>query len=132
MFSYLIKSIVQPLDKFAAIVAPLRSPLISPLLVALVILNLGMICTPVVAQSYPAPVSGVWSIKDFKFHTGEVLSELKIGYMTIGSPSGLPVVLLHGTTSSSQSMLAPSIAGELFGPGQPLDANKYLLFCLTQ
>ena len=82
---------------------------------------------PVDAQNYPQPVKGIWTLKDFKFHTGEVLSELKIGYQTIGNSSGIPVVLLHGTTSSSQANLGAAMGGELFGPGQPLDATKYFI-----
>jgi homoserine O-acetyltransferase len=37
------------------------------------------------------------------------------------------VLLLHGTTGSAASMLTPAFAGELFGPGQPLDATKYYI-----
>ncbi|MDQ0302684.1 alpha/beta fold hydrolase [Ancylobacter polymorphus] len=77
------------------------------------------------AADYPAPKQGVWVAKDFKFHTGEVLPELKLGYTTVGEPSGEPVLILHGTTGSAASMLTPAFAGELFGPGQPLDASRY-------
>ena len=64
-------------------------------------------------------------LRDFKFHTGEVMPELKLHYTTIGKSSGTPVVVLHGTGGSAASMLTPAFAGELFGPGQPLDATKY-------
>jgi len=37
------------------------------------------------------------------------------------------VLILHGTTGSGASMLTPTFAGELFGPGQPLDALKYFI-----
>ena len=77
------------------------------------------------AADYPAPKPGMWIAKDFKFHTGEVLPELKLGYTTVGAPSGEPVLILHGTTGSAASMLNPAFAGELFGPGQPLDASRY-------
>ena len=40
---------------------------------------------------------------------------------------GEPVLVLHGTAGSSASMLTPAFAGELFGPGQPLDASKYFI-----
>lgn len=80
-----------------------------------------------IAQNYPQPKSGIWSIKNFKFNSGETLDELKIAYTTIGDPSGEPVLILHGTTGSAQSFLKPSFAGELFGPGQPLDASKYYI-----
>jgi homoserine O-acetyltransferase len=37
------------------------------------------------------------------------------------------VLVLHGTSGSSASMLTPGFAGELYGPGQPLDASKYFI-----
>jgi homoserine O-acetyltransferase len=74
---------------------------------------------------YPAPQQGSWTAKDFRFHTGEVLPEVKLAYTTVGSPQGEPVLVLHGTAGSAASMLTPAFAGELFGPGQPLDAAKY-------
>jgi homoserine O-acetyltransferase len=77
------------------------------------------------AADYPTPKQGDWIARDFKFHTGEVMPELRLHYTTIGEPSGLPVLVLHGTTGSAASFLTPAFAGELFGPGQPLDAGKY-------
>ena len=77
--------------------------------------------------SYPEPKEGNWVAKDFRFHTGEVMPELRVHYTTIGAPSGEPVVILHGTTGSGTGMLTPNFAGELFGPGQPLDAAKYYI-----
>lgn len=79
------------------------------------------------AADYPAPKQGQWIARDFKFHTGEVLPELRITYTTIGEPSGQPVLVLHGTAGSAASMLTPTFAGELFGAGQPLDASKYYI-----
>lgn len=77
------------------------------------------------AQNAPQPGEGTWIVKDFRFHTGEVLPELKLHYTTLGPPTGEPVLVLHGTTGSGTGMLGPNFGGELFGPGQPLDANKY-------
>jgi len=79
------------------------------------------------AQNHPAPKEGTWIARDFRFHTGEVMPELRLHYRTIGEPSGAPVLILHGTTQSGAGMLAPAFAGELFGPGQPLDASKYFI-----
>ena len=76
---------------------------------------------------YPAPREGSWTLRDFHFHTGEVLPELRLHYTTIGAPTGEPVVVLHGTTQSGTALLSPQFAGELFGPGQPLDASRYYL-----
>ena len=69
----------------------------------------------------------VWTAPHFEFHTGEVMPELRIGYITVGQPGGVPVVILHGTTGSAKGLLSPEFAGELFGPGQALDANKYFI-----
>ncbi|WP_408593503.1 alpha/beta fold hydrolase [Limnohabitans sp.] len=79
------------------------------------------------AQNYPSPQTGVWVAKDFRFHTGEVMPEVRLAYTTVGDPRGEPVVLLHGTTSAGGSFLTPELAGELFGPGQALDAQKYFI-----
>src|ERR1700726_3900639 len=79
------------------------------------------------AADYPAPKQGDWTARDFRFHTGETTPELRLHYTTVGEPSGQPVLVLHGTGGSAASMLTPSFAGELFGPGQPLDAAKYYI-----
>ena len=83
--------------------------------------------TPLFAADYPAPQQGEWIAKDFKFHTGEVMKELKLHYTTVGDPKGKPVLVLHGTGGSAQSMLGAGFAGAMFGPGQPLDATKYYI-----
>jgi homoserine O-acetyltransferase len=80
-----------------------------------------------VAADYPTPKQRDWIAKDFKFHTGETMVELKLHYTTIGDPSGQPVLVLHGSGGSAVNMLTPTFAGELFGPGQPLDASKYYI-----
>jgi homoserine O-acetyltransferase/O-succinyltransferase len=85
------------------------------------------LCGAAVAADYPAPKEGDWIARDFKFHTGQVLPEVRLHYTTIGDPTAAPVVVLHGTSQSSQAMLAPGFAGELFGPAQPLDASKYYI-----
>src|SRR4051794_23584928 len=79
------------------------------------------------AADYPEPKQSQWIARDFKFHTGEVLSELRLAYTTVGDPSGQPVLVLHGTTGSAATMLTPAFASELFGRGQPLDASKYFI-----
>jgi homoserine O-acetyltransferase len=71
--------------------------------------------------------AGDWTMRDFRFHTGEVLPELHLHYQTIGAPGGEPVLLLHGTNGSGASLLTPAFAGELFGPDQPLDLADYFL-----
>jgi homoserine O-acetyltransferase len=79
------------------------------------------------AADYPAPKQGDWVARHFKFHTGEVMPELRIHYTTVGEPSGQPVLVLHGSGGSAATMLTPAFADALFGPGQPLDAAKYYI-----
>jgi len=91
------------------------------------IFALVLVAFPAWAQNYPAPREGQWIARDFKFHTGDVLPEVRLAYTTVGEPTGQPVLLLHGTNGSAATMLTPAFAGELFGPGQPLDATKYYI-----
>jgi homoserine O-acetyltransferase len=79
------------------------------------------------ASDYPAPKQGDFIAKEFKFHTGETMPELRLHYTTVDEPTGQPVLVLHGSGGSAASMLTPTFAGELFGPGQPLDASKYYI-----
>ena len=79
------------------------------------------------AVAQPQPQRGDYVIKNFRFHTGEVLPELNLHYVTFGAPTGQPVLVLHGSSGSSGTMMGKNFAGELFGPGQPLDASKYFL-----
>ena len=79
------------------------------------------------AADYPAPHEADWVATDFRFHTGEVLPAFRLHYTTVGDPKGQPVLILHGTAGSGSGMLTPAFAGELFGPGQPLDASKYFI-----
>src|ERR1700687_4298782 len=80
-----------------------------------------------VAADYPSPKQGDFIALDFKFHSGELMKELKLHYTTVGEPTGQPVLVLDGSGGSAASMLTPTFAGELFGPGQPLDASKYYI-----
>src|SRR5262247_3820037 len=79
------------------------------------------------AADYPAAKEGDWLARDFRFHTGEVMPELRLHYRTVGNPSGEPALILHGTGGSGANFLTPAFAGELFGSGQPLDASKYFI-----
>src|SRR2546429_3163532 len=101
--------------------------LITTLLWALCAVVFALTAVPSSAADYPAPKEGDWIVRDFRFHTGEVLLELRLHYTTVGAPTGEPVLILHGTTGSGTGMLSPAFAGELFGPGQPLDASRYFI-----
>ncbi|HEY8269178.1 MAG TPA: alpha/beta fold hydrolase [Xanthobacteraceae bacterium] len=94
---------------------------------ALIAIALALVSLQAAAADFPAPKQGEWIARDFKFHTGETLPELRLGYTTIGEPTGQPVLVLHGTTMTAAGLLNPVFGGELFGPGQPLDAAKYFI-----
>jgi homoserine O-acetyltransferase/O-succinyltransferase len=79
------------------------------------------------AADISPPKQGDFIAHDFKFHSGEVIAELKLHYTTVGEATGQPVLVLHGSGGSSASMLTPAFAGELFGAGQPLDASRYYI-----
>ncbi|QHN04909.1 alpha/beta fold hydrolase [Granulicella sp. WH15] len=73
-------------------------------------------------------------LPNFRFGTGETLPQLKLHYLTLGTPhrnaaghTDNAVLLLHGTGGSATSLLNPVFSNILFGPGQPLDIAKYFL-----
>src|SRR3989454_2672330 len=94
------------------------------------------------AADYPAPTEADYTIRDFKFASGETLPELQLHYRTLGKPDkdaqGVTrnaVLIMHGTTGSSAQFVErrpflptdlprPEFADELFAKGQPLDATK--------
>jgi homoserine O-acetyltransferase len=95
-----------------------------------------VLCVPsqVPAGKYAEPKPGDFVIRDFRFSSGEMLPELRIHYRAIGAPhrrdDGMvdnAVLIMHGTTGSGANFLRPEFAGELFGAGQPLDANRYYM-----
>jgi homoserine O-acetyltransferase len=89
----------------------------------------------VFAAEYPAPIESDYTIRDFKFASGETLPELRLHYRTIGKPekdaqgkTTNAVLIMHGTTGSgAQFVPRPEFADELFGKDQPLDATKFFL-----
>jgi len=81
---------------------------------------------------YPQQFEGDWNIPDFTFHSGERLDQLRIRYITLGSPvrdaagrARNAVLVLHGTGGTGRSFLSAEFGGELLGKGQPLDATRY-------
>jgi homoserine O-acetyltransferase len=88
---------------------------------------LALAAVQVAAQEYPTRKEGSWTARDFRFHTGEVLPEVRFHYTTLGDPKNDAVLVLHGTTGTGAGMLNPGFGGELFGPGQPLDAARYFI-----
>jgi homoserine O-acetyltransferase len=88
------------------------------------------------AAEVPEPVQGDFVIRDFRFRSGETVPELRMHYRTLGKPErdekGVvrnAVLIMHGTTGSGANFFREEFAGELFGKGQLLDAERhYLIF----
>lgn len=86
------------------------------------------------AAAQPAPVEGDFTAAGFTLTSGQSLPELRMHYRTLGQPRRgadwrveNAVLLLHGTGGSGAQFLSPQFAGELFGPGQPLDIARYYI-----
>ncbi len=86
------------------------------------------------ASSEPAVTehAGDFVARDFRFSDGSVLPQVRIHYVTLGTPhrdaSGRidnAVLLMHGTTATGDEFLTPLMRRELYAPGQPLDARRY-------
>ncbi len=88
---------------------------------------LGMVQAQAQETNFPEPKRATYVIENFTFETGETLPAMNVSYLTIGDPANPAVLVTHGTTGQAKSMLGEPFAGNLYGPGQPLDASKYFL-----
>jgi homoserine O-acetyltransferase len=86
------------------------------------------------AADLAEPVESDFTVRDFRFDSGQTLPELRVHYRTFGAPrrddQGVvrnAVLIMHGTTGSGAQFLRPEFAGELFGRGQPLDISRYFV-----
>jgi len=84
--------------------------------------------------SWPDYQEGDFVIQNYVFCSGEILPELKLHYRTLGTAKRNAagkiingVLLLQGNTGTGANWLRPSLADELFAPGQPLDAAEYFM-----
>ncbi len=82
----------------------------------------------------PAVAEADFSVRDFRFASGETLPELTQHYRTLGTPQRdaaghvtNAVMVLHGTGGTGAQFLVPQFADLLYGPGQPLDTAKYFI-----
>lgn len=86
------------------------------------------------ALKYPGQAEGDWIARDFTFHTGDQLPELRLHYLTIGKPARdaaghvtNAVLILHGTGGTGHAFLSENFSEELFKSGQLLDAASHYL-----
>ena len=82
------------------------------------------------SHAQPARQDATWTIRDFHFRSGETLAEMKVHYITLGSPTSPAVLVLHGTGGTGEGMLGGAFGGQLFGPGQPLDAATHYIIAV--
>jgi homoserine O-acetyltransferase/O-succinyltransferase len=92
---------------------------------------------PAMAQetpNWPGYQQGDYAVGNYKFASGESMPEVKLHYRTIGAAKRNAkgevvnaVLLLQGNTGTGANWFRPSLADELFKPGQPLDAAKYYI-----
>jgi homoserine O-acetyltransferase len=82
----------------------------------------------------PEPAAHDFTIRDFRFRSGETLPELRIHYYTLGQPRrdaqgriANAVLILHGTGGTGRQFMAPQFADVLFAPGGLLDPAKYFI-----
>ncbi|MBA2918881.1 alpha/beta fold hydrolase [Sphingomonas sp. MAH-20] len=85
------------------------------------------------AKQWPTR-EGNFTVRDFRFRSGETLPEVRLHYTTLGSPHrnargeiDNAVMVIHGTGGSGKQFLRPQFADELYGPGQPLDITRYYI-----
>src|ERR1700719_1343861 len=83
---------------------------------------------------WPNYQEGDFIISNYKFVSGETLPQLRLHYRTLGTAERNAageivngVLLLQGNTATGANWLRPSLADELFKPGQPLDAGRYFI-----
>jgi homoserine O-acetyltransferase len=110
--------------------------MLKPILIAVVFA--GAACAAAQNSAYTTPAytgaPGDYIAHDFHFGSGESLPDLKLHYLTLGTPHrnaaghvDNAVLLLHGTGGYANTLFNPIFSTVLFGPGQPLDITKYYL-----
>jgi homoserine O-acetyltransferase/O-succinyltransferase len=84
--------------------------------------------------SWPNYRESDFVIRNYAFRSSETLPELNLHYRTLGAAKRNAagkiingVLLLQGNTGTGANWLRPSLADELFAPGQPLDATEYFV-----
>src|ERR1035438_592580 len=116
-------------------------PIAATLLFGITALSQTMSMPPATPPAAPQPPPATWPTTDgvvnlpnFRFGAGETLPQLKLHYLTLGTPHRNPaghvdnaVLLLHGTGGNAHSLLNPIFSDMIFAPGQPLDIAKYFL-----
>ena len=106
----------------------------SPVRSLLILLCFLACVAPVRAAPWPTPMDGTYVVPDFRFISGETMKDLRLHYVTLGSPHrdaaghvDNAVLILHGTGGDTNQFLREQFAGVLFVPGGLLDPSKYFI-----
>jgi len=101
---------------------------------SIAILCLVLAASALRSAELPEPNNGDYTLRQFRFSSGEELAELRIHYRTLGKAQSNSkgvvtnaVLILHGTTGSGNQFFRPEFAGQLFGSGKLLDAERFYL-----
>ena len=131
------KNSLRSLERISKPLSPAPHPGEGPgkgVLKPLLVLLLMRMSTSALAANHPTPQEGDFVLREFKFHSGESLPEVRMHYRTLGKPerdaAGVvrnAILILHGTTGSSAQFLRPEFAEKLFGEGQLLDPARYYI-----
>ena len=102
-----------------------------PMLIPMVLVAMSCAAQQPISTS---ATEGDFVIRNFQFHSGESLPELRLHYTTLGKPAKdsagrttNAVLILHGTGGTGQQFFAPQFASVLFGPGELLDTSRYFI-----
>ena len=84
------------------------------------------------AADYPAPTEGDYTIRDFRFASGETFPELRLHYRTLGKlekdaqgKTTDAVLIMHGTTGSGAQFIRPEFADTNFWTQSRLAAHDH-------
>lgn len=84
------------------------------------------------AAQAPRVTEGDFTVRPFRFESGETLPELRLHYRTLGTPRkdarGVvrnAILVMHGTGGTGAQFLGAQFANVLYGAGQPFDTTKF-------
>lgn len=75
-----------------------------------------------------------FKVKDFRLASGGILPEMVVEYITLGNPKrnargGIENTVLWCHGWSGSCIQGPTLYGKAFGPGRPLDPERYYIIC---
>lgn len=113
---------------------PMPKPRTALAAMAAVWLALSALSAQTPQPATPPVTEGDFIVRNYTFESSETMAEVKLHYRTLGTAQKgsdgrvtNAVWIGHGTGGTGTQFLSRNFAGELFGPGQPLDATRYFI-----